>query len=82
MDRDTRLQGIWVPLENLIKIPLNEKALGKKCTSMFPQNGAPMEVDANFREKKCIWVPFLDPEDIKILRLGAIFNCGKGTGLY
>jgi len=23
----------------------------------------------------------LDPEDIKILSLGAIWNCGKGTGL-
>jgi len=29
-----------------------------------------------------IWVPFLDPEDIKILSLGAIWNFGKGTGLY
>jgi hypothetical protein len=28
------------------------------------------------------WVPFLDPEDIKILNLGAIWNFGKGTGLY
>ena len=31
--------------------------------------------------KKYIWVPFLDPEDIKILSLGAIWNFGKGTGL-
>jgi hypothetical protein len=28
-----------------------------------------------------IRVPFLDPEDIKILHLGAIWNFGKGTGL-
>jgi hypothetical protein len=28
------------------------------------------------------WVPFLDPEDIKMLSLGAIWNFGKGTGLY
>ena len=28
-----------------------------------------------------IWVPFLDPEDIKIVNLGAISNFGKGTGL-
>ena len=28
-----------------------------------------------------IWVPFLDPGDIKILNLGAIRNFGKGTGL-
>jgi hypothetical protein len=26
-------------------------------------------------------VPFLGPEDIKILILGAIWNFGKGTGL-
>jgi hypothetical protein len=28
-----------------------------------------------------IWVPFLDPEDIKSISLGAIWNFGKGTGL-
>ena len=33
------------------------------------------------RKEKHIWVPFLDPEDIKILSLGAIGNFGKGTGL-
>jgi len=33
------------------------------------------------RKGKCIWVPFLDSEDIKILSLGAIRNFGKGTGL-
>jgi len=34
------------------------------------------------REKeKYIWVPFLDPEDIKILSLGAIWNFSNGTGL-
>jgi len=33
-------------------------------------------------KKKYIWVPFLDPEDIKILRLGAIWNCSKGTGPF
>jgi len=31
--------------------------------------------------KKYIWVPFLDPEAIKILSLGAIWNFSKGTGL-
>ena len=35
-----------------------------------------------FEEKgQNIWFPFLDPEDIKILSLGAIWNFGKGTGL-
>jgi hypothetical protein len=33
------------------------------------------------RKEKCVWVPFLDPETIKILSLGAIWNCGKGTEL-
>jgi len=28
-----------------------------------------------------IWVPFLDPEDVKILSLRAICNFVKGTGL-
>jgi len=31
-------------------------------------------------KKKYIWGPFLDPEDIKILSLGAIWNFNKGTG--
>jgi len=33
------------------------------------------------RKGKCMWVPVLDPEDIKILSLWAIWNFGKGTGL-
>jgi hypothetical protein len=33
------------------------------------------------RKGKYIWLPFLGPEDIKILSLGAIWNFGKGTGL-
>jgi len=33
------------------------------------------------RKGNCIWVPFLDPKDIKILSLGAIWNFGKGAGL-
>jgi hypothetical protein len=33
------------------------------------------------RKGKYIWVRFLDPKDIKILNLGAIWNFGKGTGL-
>jgi len=32
------------------------------------------------RREQYIWVHFLDPEDIKILSLGAIWNFGKGTG--
>jgi len=33
------------------------------------------------RKGQYIWVTFLDPEDINILSLGAIWNFGKGTGL-
>ena len=33
------------------------------------------------KKKKYFWLPFLDPEGIKILSLGAIWNFGKGTGL-
>jgi hypothetical protein len=33
------------------------------------------------RKEKYIWVPFLDPEIIQILSLGAIWNFSKGTGL-
>jgi len=32
-------------------------------------------------KKQYIWVPFLDPEGIKILSLEAIWNFSKGTGL-
>jgi len=30
-------------------------------------------------KKKYIWVPFLDPEDIKVVCLGAIWNFSEGT---
>jgi len=33
------------------------------------------------RKEKYIWVHFLDPEAIKILSLGAIWNFNKGAGL-
>jgi len=33
------------------------------------------------RKGKCIWVSFLDPQDIQILSLGVIWNFDKGTGL-
>ena len=33
------------------------------------------------RKGSYIWVPFLDPEGIKILNLRAIWSFGKGTGL-
>jgi hypothetical protein len=33
------------------------------------------------RKGKYVWVLFLDPENIKMLSLGAIWNFGKGIGL-
>jgi hypothetical protein len=36
---------------------------------------------AGFFREKHIWVHFLNPEDIKILSLGAIWNFSKGIGL-
>jgi hypothetical protein len=33
-------------------------------------------------KEKYIWVPFLDPEAITILSLGAIWNFSTGTELY
>jgi hypothetical protein len=33
------------------------------------------------RTEKYIWVPFLDPQAIEILSLGAVWSFGKGTGL-
>jgi hypothetical protein len=41
-------RAFCISLENLIKIPLNKKALRKKRPSMFPRNGVPMEADAHF----------------------------------
>jgi hypothetical protein len=38
-----------ISLENLIKIPLNEKFVRKKRPYLFPKIGAPREADANFR---------------------------------
>jgi hypothetical protein len=50
--------------------------------------GAPLEnlvgicLRRGFKRKvKYIWVTFLDPENIKILSLEAIWNFGTGTGL-
>jgi hypothetical protein len=42
---------------------------GFSCRDVFEKKG------------KYIWVPFLYPEDIKILSLGTILNFAKGTGL-
>jgi hypothetical protein len=43
--------------------------------------GGGLFAETSERKEKCIWVPFLDPEAIKILSAGALWNFGKGTGL-
>ena len=42
-------RAFFLSLDNLIKIPVNKKALRKKRPSMFLQSEAPMEADAHFR---------------------------------
>jgi hypothetical protein len=56
------------------------------CLSIGALMGNPGDGGCSFagifeRKKKYIWVPFLDPEYIEILSLGAIWNFSKGTGL-
>jgi len=41
-------RAFCVSVKNLIKIPLNKKALRKERPSKFPRSGAPMETDAHF----------------------------------
>jgi hypothetical protein len=60
------------------------KALDTGISLHRGPNGGPGE-DSLFgtfeRKGYYIWFPFLDPEDIKILSLGAVWNFGNGTGL-
>jgi len=46
-----------------------------------PQESAYYEADS-FSAEKYIWVPFLHPEAIKILSVGAIWNFSQVTGLF
>jgi hypothetical protein len=59
------------------------------CKQVSLSIGAPMgnldgiHLPGPFERKgKYIWVPFSDLEEINILSLEAIWNIGKGTGLY
>jgi len=54
-------------------LPLHQGPVGESGGGSFARTFERIE--------KCIWVPFSDPEAIKILSLGAIWNCSKGTGL-
>jgi len=47
----------------------------------FGETGGGLFARTFERKEKYIWVPFLDPEAIKILSLGEIWNFSKGTGL-
>jgi hypothetical protein len=46
--RDTRYRTFCISIENLIKIPLNRKAL-KKAPLHMPKSGTSKEADAHFR---------------------------------
>jgi len=58
------------------------------CKLLSLSIGAPLGNQESFRlaetfeqKRYCIWVYFLEPEDIKFLKLDAIWNFGKWTGL-
>jgi len=55
-------------------LPLHRGPVGEPGGGLFA--GGTIE-----RKQKYICVSFLDPEAIKILSLGAIWNFSKGTGL-
>jgi hypothetical protein len=57
-----------------------KESLTRKPTSLGEPGGGSFTGTFERREKY-IWVPFLDPEDIKVLSLGTIWNFSKGTGL-
>ena len=48
MERDTHLQGILHISKGPNKNSSDKKASRKKCPSVFPKTGAPMEIDAHF----------------------------------
>jgi hypothetical protein len=64
--RDVIMPCMWVSLS--IGAPLGNLE-GIHLLGLFERKGS------------YVWDLFLDPEDIKILSLGAIWNFGKGTGL-
>ena len=47
--KTTLYRAFCISLKNLIKIPLNKKAVRKKRPPMFPKSGAPIEADAHFQ---------------------------------
>jgi hypothetical protein len=60
------------------------KALDTGISLHRGPNGGPGEdsLSGTFERKGYyIWFPSLDPEDIKFLSLGAVWNFGNGTGL-
>jgi hypothetical protein len=68
-------RGIFMRFSREMQVP---------CQQVSTSTGALLGVHwlEFLREKKmCIWVPFLDPKDIKILSLRVIWNFSKGTGL-
>jgi hypothetical protein len=66
-------------IKRYVKIPCKRVSLSMRAP-LGNLEGKPLP-GLSERKGKYIWVSFLDPEDIKILSLGAIWNFGKGTGL-
>jgi hypothetical protein len=67
-------------IKRYVKMPCKQVSLSTGAL-MGNQNGT--YLPRLFERKgKYIWVLFLDPVEIKILSLAAIWNFGKGTGFY
>jgi hypothetical protein len=75
--RDFEIKGY---IKRYIKMPCKQVSLSTG-TLMGNQDGTCL-LGLFERKGKHIWILFLDPEEIKILSLGAIWNFGKGKGFY
>jgi hypothetical protein len=66
-------------IKRYVKMPCKRVSL---CIGAPLGNMEGIPLPGRFERKgKYNWVPFLDPEDIKILSLGDIWNFGKRTGI-
>jgi len=78
--RDFLFRGIFMMFCEICKMPCKQVSLS---TGTLLGNLEGVHLLGLLREKeKYISVPLLDPEDINILSLGAIWNFSKATGLH
>jgi hypothetical protein len=81
VQEEPRLDGVcFGGGSNQGPLEYKSESLTRKLTSLGETGGGSFTGTFE-RQEKYIWVPFLDPEDIKILNLGDIWNFGEGTGL-